>query len=139
MLPISANWAGGPLSVNLRTRGYTYLARSGQMAKGSGFDAAVVRDWLRQSGVEVAATDVGAEIAALAGIVPGGNPSAIPNPGAFASISKSSSGTYTSPGCGPVPLLGFWLVVWFIGLWFCVRRRKNAAAAVTTEAAASSK
>ena len=141
---ISFEWAAGdpprvgPLAVDLQTKGYRYQkADHTRVAGESGCDAGVIRDWLRENGVDVTSAGVEAEINALAGIVTAGNLNAIPS-AVFASASKSAGGGYISPGGDPRLLLGFWLVVWLIGLWFCIRRRRGAAAQ-PAEAAASTK
>ncbi len=119
-----AQAGGAPLEIDLRTMGYKCQPASGDvLEQSSGLDASVLRAWLTSAGVDTNDAAVQAALPELFTVVQNAAGGKLARgPGGTWQDAGAGTGTRTG-SAGGVPLLGFWALIWLIGLWFCFRRR----------------
>jgi hypothetical protein len=134
-LQLPGGWratTAAPLVIDLRTLGYRCQQPSGDiLEQSSGLDASALRAWLAGAGVDVNDALLQSQIPELLRIVQGAAAGTLaPVPGGAWTQVGGGTGTSThETGWVLLLLVGFWLVVWLAGLWFCIRKRPKAVAA----------
>jgi len=123
--------AVNPLEIDLARMAYRVRQMNGVLIEqSSGFDAVAVRDWMTDAGIDTANPQVQAEIQEICGAVQSAQTAALTVPQPLMSRGPGSwtgsvSGCYAGMlGCVSVGLAGFWLVIWLLGVWFCVWRKR---------------
>jgi hypothetical protein len=90
----------------------------------------VLRAWLAGAGVDVNDALLQSQIPELLKIVQGaaaGTLAPVPG-GAWTQVGGGTATGTHDTGWVLLVLVGFWIVLWFIGIWLCARKRPKAAA-----------
>ncbi len=119
-----------PLGINLQTMGYHSQQPSGAIVEqSSGFDAAALRNWMTDAGVDTNNPQVQAEIQAIFAVVQSASTAGLTTPpgNLFQQPLRSAGSSTMPPNWEIAAILAFWFVIWVIGLWLVVLRRRPAA------------